>query len=205
MEHKRRRADRTHDKACAGRGELDVVRDEDDGTALEERSLEALLVDVRGSVRVDGGKDVVEEEDASAGVDRTSERDACLLTAGKVDALLADLGTVAVLEDRQIARQAARREGLLVPLLTERQAEEDVVPHAIVHEPRLLWDEGGVRGRVPVCVREVGVPVERREGDGGRRRARAVDRAGEDVDLAEEGCTIEALVISLRPYDEHNE
>lgn len=60
------------------------------------------------------------------------------LSSAEVDALLADLGAVAVRQYLEIARECADANRLVVPLLVERAAEEDVIAHGCILDPRLL-------------------------------------------------------------------
>lgn len=51
----------SHDK-CGARGtELDVMRNEDEGSVFHELALETLMVKMVSCVRVNGTKDVIEE------------------------------------------------------------------------------------------------------------------------------------------------
>ena len=78
-------------------------------------------------VRVNRRQNVIEEKSFRARVHRAGEGDARFLPAGQVDAALADLGRVAVLEDVEVGGEGASVEDGVVADLVVGKAEEDVV------------------------------------------------------------------------------
>jgi hypothetical protein len=124
------------------------VRDEEDGAPAEERPAEAALDDVLRRVHVEGREDVVEQHDLRARVHRARERDPRLLPAREGEALLADLGAVARVEEREVACEPTLRDDLLVPGLVVRRAKQNVVlrpPSAQCSEPATRYVPGSFR------------------------------------------------------------
>ena len=80
---------------------------EDDGTALEEVALEALVDDPTGGMYIESGEHVVEEQDVRLRVHSAREGNASLLAAAQGKALLADLSHVSSVEQRQVALEGA--------------------------------------------------------------------------------------------------
>ncbi|RUS17035.1 hypothetical protein BC937DRAFT_90513 [Endogone sp. FLAS-F59071] len=85
---------------CTAQAQPYVVRDQYTRATLHERPRDALFEKVLGGMTIDGAEAVIEQNGGGMTVGRTSERHALLLSTRKRDALLADLGPVAILEDR---------------------------------------------------------------------------------------------------------
>ena len=82
--------------------------DKHPGGALEDPGVgDDVVEDVRGGVGVEGGERVVEEVDVGVAVGRAGDRDALLLSAREVDAVLADHRLVAGLELVKVLLQGA--------------------------------------------------------------------------------------------------
>ena len=84
---------------------------------------------------VHGAERVVQEKQSGLTVEGPSKRDPCLLPARHGDAALTNLGRVAVAERSEVLTQRARADYLVVPLLVQRAAEQDVIPHSGVGDP----------------------------------------------------------------------
>ena len=99
-----------------------------------------------------GSKDVVEKQNLSVGVHSTSQSHARLLATRQRQTcwysqtssfanrdylltLLANLRLVASLEQRKVTLEAALVQDLLVPLLIERRAKDDVIPNGLILHP----------------------------------------------------------------------
>lgn len=98
---------------------------------------------------VDGGGGVVEEEEPGVGEDRPGQRDALALAAGEGEAVLADLGVVALgqLGDEPVGLGGAGG-GLDLLLGGVREAVGDVGADGVGEEEGVLGDEsdGGAQG-----------------------------------------------------------
>lgn len=89
---------------------------------------------------------------------------------------------VAVFQNLQVGCQRACLEDLLVPLFIPGCGKHDVVPDRRVLEPSLLGDVGHHVTQDPLLVGHVGANV----GHGVGAGARALDRTGEQVGLAQQ-------------------
>jgi hypothetical protein len=73
-----------------------------------------------------------------------------LLSSGKGQTLLSDLGRVTRVEEGEVSLESALMNDLFVPLLVVRRSEEDIVSERLVLEPGLLVgvsDSSGSRER----------------------------------------------------------
>mmetsp|Transcript_12047 Transcript_12047/g.36285 ORF Transcript_12047/g.36285 Transcript_12047/m.36285 type:complete len:275 (-) Transcript_12047:1276-2100(-) len=122
--------------AAAQRGE--VVRDEDDDLAEVAEAQHQVLEEVRRHVRVHRRQNVIQQIHVGVGVEGSRESDALLLAARNVEPLFADLGVVAVFEFPEVLAQRRAVHGVVVLFAVERRAEQDVLPHARVPDPRRL-------------------------------------------------------------------
>ena len=164
--------------------EADLVRDEDQRLGLAE-PLEALLVDLARHLRVDGRDRVVEDEDVRVRVEGACERQPRLLPSRQRDALLADDGLVAVLEDLEVGSQAGLVHGPRVALLVVGEAEEDVVADGVGEDDGLLLDVGDAAARLELAGEKGDFPEDDAQ-QAALARANAASDAVEDASLEEQ-------------------
>jgi hypothetical protein len=101
-----------------------------------------VVEDVLGHVRVDCAERVVEQDYVGPGVDGPGQAHSLLLSAGQVDALLANLGLIAGGQNAQVLGQRAALNDLCVEALVELAAEQNVPLHSVVYDPGLLRHVG---------------------------------------------------------------
>ena len=89
-------------------------------------------------VRVHSSNGVIHHHNIAVAVAATCQRDTCLLTSTHVDSSVSDLALVSSREHLQIVLQTTHLDDVVVLLLLVRLAEENVVAHRVVHQPRLL-------------------------------------------------------------------
>jgi hypothetical protein len=89
---------KTHHLGRPWRDKLNRVRHEHASPALQQRSLHALLVDMRRRMRIHRTQHIIQQQQARPAIHCSGKRDARLLSAGESDSFLADFGLVAVFE-----------------------------------------------------------------------------------------------------------
>lgn len=92
-------------------------------------------------MHVDSRQQIIKQENVRLGVERSCKGNTCLLATGQSGALLTDHRLIAVCEQLEIPLETGIVNHLLVFLLVVWLAEQDVVLHSIVDDPRLLRDQ----------------------------------------------------------------
>eukprot|EP00968_Pinguiococcus_pyrenoidosus_P002886 scaffold167_cov244-Pinguiococcus_pyrenoidosus.AAC.3 len=171
-----------------------VVRDEHD-TLLTQKALDAMLKDVSSHLAVDGAEAVVQEVHVRIIVNGSGQGHALLLSTAEVDALLPDLGRVAGRQLLQVWKQRAGGQDSGVPHVVVLAAEENVIAHGAVLDPRGLGDVGDATLRGDASVGGIQVADEAVE-QAGLSRPRASDHCAElpaldlDADAVDQGRSV---------------
>ena len=158
--------------------QLQLVRDEHYGAPLADEPRHA-RPQPPPHLRVDRGEDVVEEERLGLGVHGTREGDTRALPARQRMAALAHVRLVAARHRTQVWLECRHRQRALIPRRLEGLAEEDVPPHALPHQKRLLRHVRTAPRRCARACRQRARPRERGE----QRRLTATHGAAEDEQL----------------------
>jgi hypothetical protein len=91
-----------------------------------------------GSVRVDSGETVIQEQVATTAVDGTGKRDSLLLATRQTDTLFSDKSLVTSIKDLKVTLESTGFENGTVATLIVGRGEDDVFLYGIVDQPRFL-------------------------------------------------------------------